>query len=741
MKKFFVVFVIIAMLSNTTFSYAEENYGFEIIETYKIETEPIFVEDYSNNVLYGMDELNTTTFLDTEATYLPSKYNQDINNLKYVSPVKNQLKSGNCWIFSALGAAESYMLKNFPVLDENGTTENDAYDFSENHMQYMVSNRYNNTKYGHNMSLGSGGNYGKALPYFLNRIGLVNERDDEFVWPAKGRDYSETANIPMSDYIITETIFNHEDISEYDGRDYDKKAEIREDLKKAIISYGSAVCALNSSADYFAEPEEKNLYYFPISETAKTVDTNHSVLIVGWDDTYDKENFRHTVDGIEIVPPDNGAFIVKNSWGTDACDNGFFYLSYYDYYVGYELFAITNMEERNEKSILYSYDDFFPHWSMSVVLEDEKENEFLSYTNYYGNQFERKTDNEVLTHISLYAEEGFEYYIYMIDDELKEADENTGYHVYFENLEECMIRFGKLIPENTGYYTVDIEDTQITSEKFSILILAHSPTNQPHNLYFEANATQAGVVYANSEPMQSFYYPNLLGMVGFIDLHKHVEARLGGANFPIKAITKTEEKYTDISFVNFTDENYEEKTTFNKGDTVRIAAVVDGVNLDEETKLICGIYNGNRLVKVLDKPMGNKGNVFTYENIPEDFENCIVKVFAIDGYGNIKPLGNADIKCGREAHAWDSGVTIKQPTHLEYGVKRYICETCEEKKFEQIEKTPEHTYGNWESVDAQNHKKVCACGDEVTEIHNFVNGVCTECGYEEEMEQIEQTEE
>ena len=37
--------------------------------------------------------------------------------------------------------------------------------------------------------------------------------------------------------------------------------------------------------------------------------TNHDVLIVGWDDDYAASNFATT-------PPGNGAFIVKNSWGT-----------------------------------------------------------------------------------------------------------------------------------------------------------------------------------------------------------------------------------------------------------------------------------------------------------------------------------------------------------------------------------------------------------------------------------------
>lgn len=83
--------------------------------------------------------------------------------------------------------------------------------------------------------------------------------------------------------------------------------------------------------------------------------SNHTVTIVGWDDNYPRENFLSGTDkrGNSKTPPANGAWIVKNSWGseTDAVSNehgrpitkgtwgvkdgegkstGYFYLSYYD---------------------------------------------------------------------------------------------------------------------------------------------------------------------------------------------------------------------------------------------------------------------------------------------------------------------------------------------------------------------------------------------------------------------------
>ena len=57
-------------------------------------------------------------------------------------------------------------------------------------------------------------------------------------------------------------------------------------------------------------------------------------------------------------------------------------------------------------------------------------------------------------------------------------------------------------------------------------------------------------------------------------------------------------------------------------------------------------------------------------------------------------------------------------------------------------KAHEHVYGEWEVVTEAgcetpgSKRRTCECGDEITETipalgHNFVNGICTDCGKSE----------
>ena len=116
---------------------------------------------------------------------------------------------------------------------------------------------------------------------------------------------------------------------------------------------------------------------------------SHCVAIVGYDDTYSKENF---LEGKR--PEKDGAFIVKNSWGSlnsdehnqknwGINDSRYFYLSYYDKSIqnpaSYNFYTKDN-KLVNEKSIINQY-DFMPTFkvmSANIPVESSMANVFTA---------------------------------------------------------------------------------------------------------------------------------------------------------------------------------------------------------------------------------------------------------------------------------------------------------------------------------------------------------------------------
>ena len=131
---------------------------------------------------------------------------------------------------------------------------------------------------------------------------------------------------------------------------------------------------------------------------------DHAACIVGWDDDYPASNFTHTksthgesLDAASTTPPGNGAWIVKNSWGSEtdcvpggltAADStpkdahggnwgvlneqgkhtGYFYLSYYDRTITTPESFAFRMEANNDQQNALQH-DYLPasvtDWSMS----------------------------------------------------------------------------------------------------------------------------------------------------------------------------------------------------------------------------------------------------------------------------------------------------------------------------------------------------------------------------------------
>jgi len=213
---------------------------------------------------------------------LPSKY--DLRSLGCVTSVKNQNPLGSCWTFASIGAIESSWLKN-----RYGTS-----DLSEENM---------GTCHGFEFGINDGGNDLIAAAYLTRLDGPVLESSDPYTGNAFAKCPTGSVTIPA--YVPTVTWLP-------------KDVNV---VKKAIYEYGAA------TASMFTGGNSMSAYYNPIDYTFNyggTTSPDHAVLIVGWDDN------KVVTGGYGSPAATTGAWVVKNSWGTDWGLKGYFYVAYTD---------------------------------------------------------------------------------------------------------------------------------------------------------------------------------------------------------------------------------------------------------------------------------------------------------------------------------------------------------------------------------------------------------------------------
>ncbi len=239
---------------------------------------------------------------------LPEKY--DLREEGYLTSVKDQGSVGSCWTFGVVAAIESAWLKlGYP-----------ADDLSEENMA---------TCHGFEYEKDEGGNYEIATAYLSDFSGPLSEEDDPYIESTsslcKEFETPPVALVPESRYISGNP--NH--------------------IKETIIKYGGVVIGMHVDANtykYFNSND--NTFYYNGYDAQ-----DHGVMLVGWDDNKVVTGGSESPDGEHV-----GAWIAKNSWGTDWGDEGYFYISYKDTRAGTSLptyFPLRWNKEKIDKIFMY----------------------------------------------------------------------------------------------------------------------------------------------------------------------------------------------------------------------------------------------------------------------------------------------------------------------------------------------------------------------------------------------------
>ncbi len=250
---------------------------------------PVMSGTMQNFVIDSYDDELSEQGASFSAKYDPRKSGK-------VTKIREQGQYGSCWVFASVAAMECNLIK-------KGLARK-SIDLSENQLLYFFYNRQTDpigyTKGDKNIPLkadwlDTGGN-GTALSLSaMTWSGVTTEKKSVYPsTPANSLSY-------VHDYVVKNVHYYNYSVS---------------DVKKAVKKYGAVAVGMCYDTKYVNE--YTGAAYCPTEEYQ-----NHEVAIVGWDDSYSKENFAYT-------PKANGAWIVKNSYGTDVGDKGYFYISYYD---------------------------------------------------------------------------------------------------------------------------------------------------------------------------------------------------------------------------------------------------------------------------------------------------------------------------------------------------------------------------------------------------------------------------
>ena len=478
----FLVSMVFLSSANLTMAYDESNRNINEVYSYDSNENSNANQGSVNGGGNELDKKNKVSDLNFKGTdyskfddnnteeKLPTKY--DPRPLDYMTPVKDQQNLGICWTFAGDGLLESY-------LKRNGYGN---YDLSEEHMRWWGKNGI----YDWNIGDEEGATNEASIGYFTSWMGPKLERD----LPYNGmQTEKQGAKKPLN--------YDTAPKFKYQVLDVINVAKDMDSVKNAIMKYGAVTSGYYDNPRYVSE--DGNSFYCD-----KPLGQNHAIIIVGWDDNYSKDNFKKG-----NRPPNNGAWLVKNSWGNYNSEGGYLWISYDDKTIlsFTDNYSIEKVQkDKGQKMYQHEY-------SMSSTLKGK--------SIFAVNRFNFDS-NEALEGVMIATDSaGADYEVYYLPDE----NGNPNYS------KRMFITSGKV--PFSGYFTINVNDFPLLKGHGSIGIkLYPTDPNKKVSIGLEKNVKNFKMFISRGFPGESYIYKN--GRL--IDLN--VNGSLGPTNIVIKAITK-----------------------------------------------------------------------------------------------------------------------------------------------------------------------------------------------------------
>lgn len=429
---------------------------------------------------FGMPALNANggTAPRARASF-PSYYSS--RDLGFVTGVRDQRPWDTCWAFSSLACGETSLLK-------KGLATS-SLDLSERHLAYFFYFTANDplqlTLNDRNLPilpdinyLQTGGNNLFTIFTLAKWIGAADEaiapysNDSSIGGLNSNLAYLDKAHLQNA-YIIPSASMD--------------------DMKSLILSQGAIAANLYLDSNNYFNYYNPNTasYCYVTNGTVKS--QNHTVEIVGWDDNYKRTNF---LSGKQ--PSRNGAWLAKNSWGSNWGKEGYFWISYED--------AFISSGDGDATGVAFDFEsaDNYDHNYQYDGSSGNSYNRYqgrTSIANVYTAKGNATGADELLEAVSFaHYTPGVNYSI-QIYKNLKDSSNPT-------SGTKMLSKPQKGVSQYAGYQTIKLKQpvTLAKGETFSIVIQLTPPGDSPLYIFMDRTYTNGSWVkfISTSDKNQSF---------------------------------------------------------------------------------------------------------------------------------------------------------------------------------------------------------------------------------------------